>query len=143
MSGEARSLAEAKARELLRALAALPHGPARLRLAEAEGGLTCLLQVWPSNEMMPVASAERRRRAGGGRVQCRQDVLAVVRASGKPLTRKEVIRALRDVRKPHGPGTVSKALAELTAAGELVNTKDKQGYRLPEWPRHASTPSLF
>ena len=43
----------------------------------------------------------------------------------------------------HGAGTVAKALAELTAAGELVNPKDKRGYRLPEWPRRTRTPSLF
>jgi hypothetical protein len=44
--------------------------------------------------------------------------------------------------KHHGPGTVAKALADLTAAGELVNPKDKKGYRLPEW-RKDKTPSLF
>jgi hypothetical protein len=38
---------------------------------------------------------------------------------------------------------VAKALADLTAAGELVNHKDKKGYRLPEWPRPDDTPSLF
>jgi hypothetical protein len=36
---------------------------------------------------------------------------------------------------------VAKALAELTAAGELVNRKDKRGYRLPEWAR--PHPTLF
>lgn len=41
----------------------------------------------------------------------------------------------------HGPGTVAKALAELTRAGELVNPQDKRGYRLPEWVR--KTPGLF
>jgi hypothetical protein len=33
-------------------------------------------------------------------------------------------------------------LAELTAAGELVNQKDKKGYRLTEW-RKDDTPCLF
>jgi hypothetical protein len=37
---------------------------------------------------------------------------------------------------------VAKALAELTAAGELVNHKDKRGYRLAGW-RKDDTPSLF
>lgn len=91
---------------------------------------------------MPVASAERRQ-AGGTRVQCRQDVVEVVRAAGRPLTSKEVVRALRDAGRPHGAGTVAKALADLTAVGELVNPRDKQGYRLPKWPRRVKTPSLF
>lgn len=43
----------------------------------------------------------------------------------------------------HGPGTVVKALAELTAAGELVKPRDRRGYRLPDWPRQSRTPSLF
>jgi hypothetical protein len=45
--------------------------------------------------------------------------------------------------KMRSVGTVVKALAELTAAGELVNPKDKRGYRLPEWPRRPRTPNLF
>jgi hypothetical protein len=64
------------------------------------------------------------------------------RPPGRPLTRKEVVRALKDAGAAHGAGTVAKALAELTVAGELVNHKDKQGYRLPEW-RKDDTPSLF
>jgi hypothetical protein len=53
-----------------------------------------------------------------------------------------VLRALRAAGKEHGVGTVAKALADLTAAGELVNLKDKRGYRLPDWKRD-DTPSLF
>jgi len=33
-------------------------------------------------------------------------------------------------------------LADLTATEELVNPRDKRGYRLPEW-RPDDTPSLF
>ena len=43
----------------------------------------------------------------------------------------------------HGPGTVAKAQADLTAGGELMNLKDKKGYRLREWPKRPDTPSLF
>jgi hypothetical protein len=67
----------------------------------------------------------------------------VIRVAGRPLTAKEVVRALKKAGKDHGAGTVAKALADLTAAGELVNTRDKQGYRLPNWPRRNTTPSLF
>jgi hypothetical protein len=60
--------------------------------------------------------------------------------SGEPLTRKQIVKVLR---KSHGVGTIAKALADLTRSGELVNRKDKRGYRLPEWPKRAETPSLF
>jgi hypothetical protein len=35
------------------------------------------------------------------------------------------------------------AFVDLTAAGELVNLRDKRGYRLPDWPRRPRTKSLF
>ncbi|MCU1295618.1 MAG: hypothetical protein JWP08_4468 [Bryobacterales bacterium] len=75
------------------------------------------------------------------RARCRADVVAAVTAAGRALTRKEVVRALKDAKAGHGVGTVAKALAELTASGELVNTRDNRGYRLPGWVRRQ--PSLF
>jgi hypothetical protein len=92
--------------------------------------------------MMPTSSDERAEgKPGGGREGCRRDVLAAVHAAGQPLTRKEVVRALKSAGAMHGAGTVAKALAELTATGELVNRKDKRGYRLPAWVR--PHPTLF
>ena len=140
---DARSLVEEMVRGLLRALADSSVGLAPLRVAEAEGGLACLIQVWPAGGLMPAVAAERRRRISGARAQCREDVLAVVRRAGRAVTRKEVIRALRAAGTSHGPGTVSKALADLTACGELVNPRDKRGYRMPDWPRRPRTKSLF
>jgi Fe2+ or Zn2+ uptake regulation protein len=90
---------------------------------------------------MPPVSSERRGPTGR-RAGCKRDIVEVVREAGRPLTFKEVVRALRGAGRGHGKGTVMKALAELTAAGELVNHKDKRGYRLPEW-RRDDTPSLF
>jgi hypothetical protein len=142
MSREARALAAESARELLRQLAAVPSGEP-VRVAEAGGGLACLVLVWPAGGRMPTARAERRT-PGARRAGCRADVLAVAREVGRPLTRKEVVRALRDAGLRHGAGTVAKALAELTRAGELVNLRDKRGYRLPEQvKRRKETPSLF
>ena len=66
----------------------------------------------------------------------------MVTAAGRALTRKEVVKALKVAGKRHGPGTVAKALADLTAAGELVNPKDKKGYRPAGW-RRSATPSMF
>ena len=136
-----RAAVERAARELVRALAELPTPPT-LRVAEVEGGVACLIQVWAAARLMPTAGAERKRRATGGRAGCKADVLAVVRGAGCALTRKEVVRALRDAGEDHGAGTVAKALADLTAAGELVNPKDKRGYRLTGW-RKDKTRSLF
>lgn len=72
----------------------------------------------------------------------RADILAVIRAAGRAMTHKQLVRALREAKKPHGPGTVMKALAELTRSGELKNPKDKKGYRLASWPT-PGTPPLF
>jgi hypothetical protein len=57
------------------------------------------------------------------------------------LTRKEVVRALKDVGAKHGPNTVAKALADLTMSRALINRRGKRGYRLPKWVRRH--PTLF
>lgn len=72
---------------------------------------------------MTVTTGERAVPAG-----CRRDLLAAVREAGRPLVRR---RVLRQRGPPHGPRTVAKALAELTGAGELLNPRDRRGYRLP------------
>ena len=136
-----RTTVESAARELLRVLAALPEPPT-LRVADADGRVACLIQVWDAARLMPTAGSERRRRTRGGRAGCKADILEVVRTAGCALTRKEIIRALKDAKKFHGPGTVAKALADLTTSGELVNPRDKKGYRPAGWKRPA-TPSLF
>ena len=136
----ARSTVERAARDLLRALADLDE-PLAIRVAEADGRLACLIQVWDANRAMPVAAAERRRRSDGHRADCKRDVLAAIRAADRPLTRKQVMRALKGAGLDHGPGTVAKALADLTSAGELVNPRDRRGYRLPAWDREH--PNLF
>jgi hypothetical protein len=67
-------------------------------------------------------------------------VPAVVRAAGRLVIRKEVVKRLRESGARYAAGTVGKALA---ADGTLVNLRDKQGYGLPDWPRRPKTPSLF
>ncbi len=132
--GDPREAVRAAAEQLLRTLAGCA-GP--VRVAATGGNLACLIQVWGAGQAIPTAR-DVNRRAG-----CRRDILRLVGDAGKPLTRKDVIRGLREARKGHGTGTVAKALAELTKGGELVNIKDKRGYRLPDWPRRPNTPSLF
>ena len=85
-------------------------------MAEAEGRPACLIQVWDAAQAMPVAAAERRRRANGGRDECKRDILAALRAANRPLTRKQVVKALKGAGRDHGYGTVAKALADLTGA---------------------------
>lgn len=126
--------------ELLRLLAESGEALPRARVAAAGNGMACLVQVWPMRTQMPTAKGERLV-PGSRRKQCRDDVVAVVSAAGQPLTRKEIIRALKDAKAGHGVGTIAKALAELTASGEMVNTRDRRGYRLPSWVRRQ--PSLF
>src|SRR5438132_12868466 len=108
MTLDPRAAVEAAARELLRVLAELPSPPT-LRVADAEGRVACLIQVWDAATVMPTAGAERRRRATGGRVGCKTDILSVIKAAGRALTRKDVVRALKATGKSHGPGTVAKA----------------------------------
>jgi hypothetical protein len=135
-----RSIIENWLEELLRLLAESGEALPRARVAAAGNGMACLVQVWPMRTQMPTAKGDRLV-PGSRRKQCREDVVAVVSTAGHPLTRKEIIRALKDMKAGHGVGTIAKALAELTASGELVNTRDRRGYRQLSWVRRQ--PSLF
>lgn len=140
MTANPRTVAEKAARELLRALSALPD-LAPLRVTEVEGGLACLLVVWDAKRMMPLAKREKRKPAAAVRVECKRDIVEVLKRANRPLTRKEVVKALKEAGKAHGRGTVFKALADLTKSRELVNPQDKRGYRMPDWDRER--PTLF
>jgi hypothetical protein len=137
-----RELIERHARELVFSLAEIATPPT-LRIAEVEGRIACLILVWDAAERMPTIGPERHRRPSGARADCKADILDAIRTANRPQTRKEVVKALRRVGKHHGVGTVAKALADLTATGELMNPKDKKGYRMPQWFRRRKTPSLF
>jgi hypothetical protein len=132
----------AAAQALVKALAERP-AVSPVRVAEAAGGVACLIQVWAAGTGMPTAAGERRATPPARRDGCRKDILEAITKAGRPLTRKQLVRILREAKKGHGPGTVAKALADLTTAGALVNPKDKRGYRLAEWPRRSQTPGLF
>jgi hypothetical protein len=132
-----RSAVEAAARSLVESLAGL-RTPPTVRVTDVEAGVACLVLVWDAKQAMPTV----RWRSPGGRAGCKADVMAAITAAGRSVTRKEVLKALKVAGKKHGPGTVAKALADLTAVGELVNPRDGRGYRLPEW-RRDRTPSLF
>jgi hypothetical protein len=139
MPADPRAVVERIAQKLLGALAELTDPPT-LRVAGASGRVAWLVQVWDSARVMPTAAGVGR--GPGARAGCRADVLAAVRAADRPMSTKEVVRALRLARKSHGVGTVTKALADLTREGELTNPRDGRGYRPKGWERPA-TPSLF
>jgi hypothetical protein len=138
-----RAVVERWAADLMHELTAGSAGAATVRVMGTAGGLACLVLVWPADGRMPTLrrAASKSGPGGGGRERCKSDVLVVVRAAGGPLTRKEVVRALRESGTGHGAGTVAKVLADLTRCRELVNPRDKRGYRLPE--RVRPHPSLF
>lgn len=134
MAANPTQVADVAATQLLEALVGLGQP---VQVCRTAGGLTCVVQVYPTKTGAPRAVLSERR------AQCRRDIVAAVRAAGRAITRKQLMRTLRERGTPHGLGTVAKALAELTKGGELVNRKDKHGYRLPEWPKPSRTPSLF
>ncbi|AWM35928.1 hypothetical protein GobsT_63380 [Gemmata obscuriglobus] len=111
------------------------------RVVDARGRAAVLVQMWDARSMMPTADIEKRRPAEA-RDMCRADIMDVMRATPGPKTRKDINRLLKEAGRQHGPGTVAKALAELTKSGDLVNPQDKKGYRLGGW-RRDQTPSLF
>jgi hypothetical protein len=113
------------------------------RVVDLEGRAACLILVWDATQGMPSAGIARQRRSSGGRIACKVDVTETIRTAGRPITLKEVVKALREAGKSHGQGTVAKALADLTSIGELVNLKDKKGYRFPHWLRQKRSRSLF
>ena len=135
-------LTQSVARDLAMALADLPNPPT-LRVSEIEGRVACLILIWDVADSMPTTGLERCRQVGKGRLTCRADIVELITISGRPLTAKQVVKSLRQAGKTHGTGTVAKALADLTNECQLVNRKDKKGYRLPTWIRRQKTPSLF
>jgi hypothetical protein len=113
------------------------------RVVDLEGRAACLILVWDPSKGMPAVGIARAQRSGSGRRACKADIVEMISTAGRSMTRKEMVKALRQAGKIHGPGTVAKALAELTSIGELVNLKDKKGYRLPEWLRRKKSRNLF
>ncbi len=142
MTADPRTTVENAARALLVALAELPV-PLTVRVTDARGRVACLIQIWDTAGATSPAGTERHRLTKKGRGSCQADIIEIVRAAGRALTGKEVVRVLASAGKGHGPGTVARALADLMAAGELANPNDKKGYRLAEWRKRNVTRSLF
>ncbi len=137
-----RQVLERTARELVLLFCEQIPTPS-LRVADTQGRAACLILLWDASQPMPLAGAERRQRVGQGRLQCKMDLVEVLRSSGRPLVARDLERALQQAGKTHRSSAVARALADLTAAGELVNARDRKGYRLPDWVRPQRTRGLF
>ena len=135
-----RAAVERAARELLRRLAERADPPT-LRVAEVEGAVACLIQVWDARRLMPTVGAERSGgRSGGGPSARRTCWRSCGRRVGRSPERRFCGR-LRLAEKHHGPGTVAKALADLHRDGGTREPQGDKRYRMPEWRR--KTPGLF
>ncbi len=119
------------ARRIAIAHARQDDAPTPARAFEVAGNLACSIQVWQVKEKMPTAATFSP--PDSTRAACRAAILEAVRFAGQPVGRKEILGLLREAGEPHGIGTVAKALADMTASGELLNRRDGKGYRLPEW----------
>jgi hypothetical protein len=69
---------------------------------------------------------------------CETHILEVLRDTGRPLTKSQVLIKLGEAghKKGHAPSTVQNALSRLTRFGGLTNGgtgRTSKGYGLPEW----------
>jgi hypothetical protein len=92
------------------------------------GPLAARIQVWPAGAYPPEPNRPSRRRS---QTVCEADLLAVLRAAGRRLTKPEIDRRLETRGRAHGDSTIQHALARLVRAGLLVNAYDGRGYGLP------------
>jgi biotin operon repressor len=112
----------------------------RCRAVERVGRAACMLLVWDATEPMP--TSPKQKTPDRCRERCKAAILDAIGAAGGPLSTKQVIRELAAADLDFGRSTVTKSLADLTKAGQLVNPGDRQGYRLPEWERPELAPKL-
>ena len=105
-TAEPRTVVARYAADLLRELTARAGRMGPVRVTDAASGLACMVLVWATDARMPTASGEQPppSKSRGGRERCREDILAAVRAAGRLVTRKEVVRALRTAGPTTGPG---------------------------------------
>lgn len=103
-----------------------PRGP--LLVEAAAGGRTAALRLGPAGTVAVPAPSDPLS-------PCQRDVLAVVRRETARLGRRvrgaEVRAAVRADGHRWGDSTINVALADLTAAGLLLNAGDKRGYGSP------------
>jgi hypothetical protein len=120
---------DAKVAELLDLLAPLAvAADGGLVRQVVAGPLAARIQVWPAGAYPPEPNRPPRQRS---HTVCEADLLAVLRAAGRRLTKPEIDRRLEARGRCHGDSTIQHALARLVRAGLLVNAYDGRGYGLP------------
>jgi hypothetical protein len=127
-------------RRIAEVFAELPAGsvPTTFRAVGEADGVAWMLMLWPTTGPMPAIRSPITSGGCGPRSACRAAILDLFRTVGRPLKLTSVVHRLSD---RFGESTVAKALAELMKSGELVNPRDRRGYRLPELV--GGPPSLF
>lgn len=106
------------------------HVRARRILIQIEGEDEPL--SFPVARIPPVGPAEP---AEGGHVsQCDLDILDVIRAAGRPMTRTAILSEMTRQGKEWSERTVAGSLARMVQDGTLDNPNSgtPRGYRLPE-----------
>jgi len=63
-----------------------------------------------------------------------------ITSRGRPCTGSEIRAAMTAAGCKWGASTIHRSLADLTAFGLLVNTRNKEGYKLPEGVQHEQAP---
>jgi hypothetical protein len=120
---------DAKLTELLALLAPVARAADRGLVRElAWGPLAARVQIWPVGTPPPMPN---RSPADRPLTACEADVLAVVRAAGRRITKPEIDLRLETLGRAHGDSTILRALARLVRVGQLSNAHDRRGYGVP------------
>lgn len=128
-TGAASIVVEAKLAELLGLLAPLARAADRGLVRElVSGPLAARVQIWPAGSPPPVSNRDP---ADRPLTACEEDLLAVVRAAGRKITKPEIDLRLESLGRAHGESTVLRSLARLVRIGFLTNAHDRRGYGIP------------
>lgn len=132
-----RLVVQTAARQLLESL---PFLDRPVRVADAVAGVLVVVQITPRPTAfpLPTLAGERKARGPQKRAACKAAIAEAL--AGGPLTRQRLVNALRG---RHSVSSIAKALAEMTAGGDLANPRDGLGYRLPGQPPAEGGATLF
>jgi hypothetical protein len=131
-SAAASVVVEAKLAELLGLLGPLAKAAVGGLVREVVSGpLAARIQVWPAGALPPEPNRPPRKRTP---TACEADLLSVLRAAGRNLTKPEIERRLDTLGRTHGDSTLLRTLARMVRTGVLTNAHDGHGYGLPPSP---------
>ena len=127
--GAATVLVDVKLEELLGLLAPLAKATKQGLVRElVSGRLAARVQIWPAGATPPEPNRPSRRKTP---TACETDLLSVLRAARRKLTKPEIDLRLESLNRVHGQSTILRTLARLVRTGTLTNSHDGHGYGLP------------